>query len=474
MTPQSLNAHLKSLGFPQEGVCVESGQFMTRAIHRAVSLFSNCGAGDVGYARAGFRFDVMAELDPRRLEVCLLNHPAATGVAGDLRDTWKNVVTSYRAAARQEAPSLLAACPPCQGMSTARSDRGREDDADAGTRDSRNLLVTVISLVAKELRPHFVVVENVQAFFTRKVRHPVTKQPVSAARLLVDDLDSSYTVFPVLADLCDFGVPQTRKRAFLTFIRKDSALLEYLDKKKLTPYPIPKFASDHGGKPKTIREAFKAFNLPPLDASSATGASSQRGRGLHAVPVWADRRYAMVAAIRKNSGGSAWETSKCEKCGKVDVGPLAAICPRCDGPLLRPVVKARNGRYRLIHGFRSSTYSRMKSDSPSATITTASGHIGSNNTIHPFENRLLSALECSLLQTISPRFKWGDALKRWGHTNVREMIGEAVPPLFTELHGRIIMSILEGRRVRRCLHADNVRSSRARKRLGVPVPKLAK
>ena len=29
----------------------------------AVSLFSNCGAGDLGFAAAGFRFRVMAELD---------------------------------------------------------------------------------------------------------------------------------------------------------------------------------------------------------------------------------------------------------------------------------------------------------------------------------------------------------------------------------------------------------------------------
>ncbi len=47
---------------------------------RAVSLFSNCGAGGVGYRNAGFRFDVMAELDPKRLDVCLLNHPGAEGV----------------------------------------------------------------------------------------------------------------------------------------------------------------------------------------------------------------------------------------------------------------------------------------------------------------------------------------------------------------------------------------------------------
>ncbi len=62
----------------------------------AVSLFSNCGAGDLGFRQAGFRFKVMAELDQRRLEISLLNHPEATGIAGDLRLTWKSVVAVYR------------------------------------------------------------------------------------------------------------------------------------------------------------------------------------------------------------------------------------------------------------------------------------------------------------------------------------------------------------------------------------------
>ena len=35
----------------------------------SISLFSNCGAGDVGFARAGFRFRVLAEIDERRLDV---------------------------------------------------------------------------------------------------------------------------------------------------------------------------------------------------------------------------------------------------------------------------------------------------------------------------------------------------------------------------------------------------------------------
>src|SRR5258708_32286231 len=113
-------------------------------VTHSVSLFSNCGAGDVGYRKAGFRFDVMAELDPRRLDVCLLNHPGAVGVPGDLRDTWPKVAREYRRRAGNQRPALLCACPPCQGMSSARSGKGCHADADAGARDERNLLVTVI------------------------------------------------------------------------------------------------------------------------------------------------------------------------------------------------------------------------------------------------------------------------------------------------------------------------------------------
>jgi DNA (cytosine-5)-methyltransferase 1 len=207
-------------------------------IHRAISLFSNCGAGDVGYAQAGFEFDVMAELDKRRLEVCLLNHPGAVGIAGDLRETWRDVVKAYRKKAGMASPALVAACPPCQGMSSARSDRGLETDPDAGTRDKRNLLVTVISQVVKSLKPKIVVVENVQAFLTRKIRHPRTGKPTSAARYLMHELQDDYVVFPFLVDLCDYGVPQTRKRTFLTFVRNSVTGLKFLQSEGVSPYPL--------------------------------------------------------------------------------------------------------------------------------------------------------------------------------------------------------------------------------------------
>ncbi len=417
-------------------------------LQRAVSLFSNCGAGDLGFKRAGFQFDVMAELDPRRLEVALLNHGGAKGVPGDLRETWQTVVHEYRASAGNVRPSLLAACPPCQGMSSARGNRGKEDDAEAGSKDGRNLLVVIIANVAEQLQPDAIVVENVPAFLTKKVKHPETGLPVSAANLLISLLNEQYFVFPFLTDLCDYGIPQTRKRAFLTFLKRDLSGASTLVRENYAPYPKPNHAADYGGDgPVTLREALTAFGLPPLDAGSVESARSNVGNGLHAVPVWPDRRYQMVAAIPIDSGASAWQNDSCPSCGQMDVDNEAATCPKCGDALLRPVTWETDGSLRLIKGFRTSSYKRMAPGKPAATITTASGHIGSHTTLHPSETRVLSALECAYLQTFPEDFDWGEALLKWGHTTVREMIGEAVPPAFTERHGLVLSQIL-GNRIR--------------------------
>ena len=153
-------------------------------------MFSNCGAGDVGFAAAGFQFHVISELVEKRLEVAILNHPNADPIPGDLRKTWPFVVDSFREAHGSEAPVLLSGCPPCQGMSSVRGNRGKENDPDASSRDGRNLLVLPIAEVARELRPMFVVVENVPAFLRRKVWDPDSVIPLSAAKILCNRLNS--------------------------------------------------------------------------------------------------------------------------------------------------------------------------------------------------------------------------------------------------------------------------------------------
>jgi DNA (cytosine-5)-methyltransferase 1 len=425
---------------------------------RGISLFSNCGAGDVGFRQAGFTFDVLAEIDARRLSVAKLNHPEAVAIQGDLRQTWRAVVRQYKGLAGNERLALLSACPPCQGMSSVRGDRGSEADLDAAARDERNLLVVPIANVAKALQPRIIVVENVPAFLRRLVRDPKTGKGVPAAQLLIAALARDYAVFPILCDLSDYGIPQTRKRAFLTFIHRTEAALPSLRAANLTPYPRP----THGESREriTLGTALSKARLPSLDARSARSATDGT-RPLHFVPVWDADRYAMVSAIPSNSGKSAWQNSRCPNCNK-DVSDMnKARCPACRSVLLRPVVRHANGSVRLINGFRSSSYRRMSPTRPAATITTASGHIGSAFTIHPSQNRVLSPLECSLIQTIPRSFRWGDTLERFGVSVIRDMIGEAVPPRFTAKHGRILVKILRSTNLRMSLRVEDHRSTHA-------------
>ena len=436
--------------------------------HRpAVSLFSNCGAGDLGYQSAGFEFAVLAELVPKRLRVAKLNHLHAATVAGDLRTTWPEVVKRYREGNSDREPWLLSACPPCQGISTANSRRGRGDDVEAGGRDARNLLILPIVEVAKALEPRAIVVENVAAFLTRWVPDPATGQGISAASLMIRLLEDRYVAFPFVSDLADYGVPQRRRRAFLTLIRRDVAGLAALLLQRRAPYPRPTHDQSQGGElPIEVGAFLEGLALPRLDAGSEEAAESDHP--LHCVPVWSDRHYQMVNAIPPGSGGSAWENGECLSCGPVEAVPSDAQCPLCSEPLPRPVVEGDAGGYRLVKGFRASSYRRMDPNRPAPAVTTANGTIGSANTIHPFQNRVLSPLECCALQTIPETFRWTeeDAWPLEVHL-VRRMVGEAVPPRFTEMHGRAVRGVLEDDWCIAPISVFDTRCRRAMEKLGM-------
>lgn len=430
-----------------------------------MSLFSNCGAGDLGFRQAGFCFDVLAEIDPHRLAVAKENHTSASAVLGDLREMWPLVVTEYWGQAGDERLDLLSACPPCQGMSTARARRGSDDDVEAGGRDPRNLLVLPIAEVAAALRPRVIVVENVQQFLTRKVPHPDTGEGISAARLLLSLLDSVYEVFPVVVDLAEYGIPQHRVRTFLTFVDRDEAFIELLHKEGRAPFPEPTHGLKPGQNPLvSLRDALLASGSTPLDARFPAEARSQE-LPLHEVPCLDENQYAMVKAIPPHSGRSAWESKECPSCGMVDAEEDDATCRICGSVLLRPVTRDEDGRPRLVRGFRNSSYRRMNPDQPAATVTTASNRISSDNTIHPWEHRVLSAWECQMLQGFPPDFKWGSVLEA-GHLGlIREMIGEAVPPAFTFRHGEILFAFLNSVETVPLLSLTDERVVRARAKL---------
>src|SRR5689334_14435938 len=89
-----------------------------------VSMFSGAGLSDAGYLTAGYEVIVQAELEQARAEIGRSNFKDTAWVVGDVRETTREIVETYRAHSKHRL-SLLVATPPCQGMSSSNPSRGK-------------------------------------------------------------------------------------------------------------------------------------------------------------------------------------------------------------------------------------------------------------------------------------------------------------------------------------------------------------
>ena len=403
-----------------------------------VSLFSGGGLSDAGYLAAGFEIVVQAELEPKRAAIGAANFPKSKWIVGDVRKTAGEIVKAYREQTTKPL-ALLVATPPCQGLSSSNPSRGKRATDNAKKNAKKNALLLRIIQVARKLKPRVIVAENVRQILTHEVYWN------GAKRTVVDVLKRElpkYDFWHTTIDVADYGVPQSRIRAAIVGILKTEKCVAALREAEVAPIPAQTHCTGGGDGYKTwvtVRQWCEARQYPPLDASCEAKATS--ADPLHNVPWYDEERYRLIADIPKHSGKSAYDNDTCPNCDKKAGTTPHANCPHCGKALWNRPIKRGKGRPRLITGFLSS-YRRMRSDRPAATITTNSSHVGSDWKIHPFENRVFSARECGDLQTVPHWYSWAAALEDRQRYLVRTLIGEALPPYFTYLHGRVLAYLL--------------------------------
>lgn len=408
-----------------------------------VSLFSGGGLSDAGYLAAGFEVVVQAELEANRAAIGEANFPKSKWIVGDVRKTADEVVNAYNARTKKPL-ALLVATPPCQGLSSSNPSRGKRATDDAKKHAKKNALLLRVIQVARKLKPRAIVAENVRQILTHEVYWNGSKR--SVVDVLKRELND-YDFWATAIDVADYGVPQSRTRAAIVGIRATEKCVAALRKAAVAPIPAPTHCDggiDGYARWVTVRQWCEARQYPPLDASCESMAKSDDP--LHNVPWYDTERYRLIADIPKHSGKSAYDNSSCPNCEKSVGTTKRANCPHCGRALWNRPIKRGRGRPRLITGFLSS-YRRMRSDRPAATITTNSSHVGSDWKIHPWENRVLSARECGDLQTVPRWYSWAAALDDGQRYLVRTLIGEALPPYFTYSHGRVLASLLRTGRV---------------------------
>ena len=408
----------------------------------AVSLFSGAGLSDLGYEMAGFQFHVQVEVDERRSAIGADNFPSSRWLTRDVRTSRNEIVQAYRQSTSKPL-DLLVATPPCQGMSSANPSRGKRRTPRAMALEGKNRLMLEIFPIALLLKPRVIVAENVRQVLTLQVEYE------GLGGRLIDLLHSSlpeYEVFQCVVNVADYGIPQIRKRALVVAVHKEEPCVEWMSLRNLLPWPRPTHAehSTSGVRPwVSIQDWLNIMQYESLDAMSKDAA---RGRHpLHFVPAYGPDRYQQISQIPPHSGRSAYENDICPSCGYSPVKRNQISCPSCCNVMYnRPFVE-RNGRPALIKGFHSS-YRRMHPGRPAYTVTTNSSHVGSDFKIHPWENRVLSILECADLQTVPRFYDWTRAKENRTFYLIRNLVGEAFPTYFTYLHGRFLVELLLGHR----------------------------
>ena len=131
-------------------------------MRNAISLFSSSGIGDLGLKANGINTVIACELLEERMNLFHSNYPDTKCFQGDI---WKlkDEITDYYKSTYAEAPFLILATPPCQGMSS--NGMGKMlSDYRKGMRpkmDERNRLIIPAVEIILSLRPEWVILENV-------------------------------------------------------------------------------------------------------------------------------------------------------------------------------------------------------------------------------------------------------------------------------------------------------------------------
>lgn len=340
---------------------------------KVLDLF--CGAGGFSYGiekNPHFKTVVCTDFNKPAVETFKYNMPLAEEIVGDITDPIirKRIIET----SRKKEVNMIIGGPPCQGFSLKGKKQGLED--------KRNYLFREYLKIVKELSPDVFVIENVKALMSTSAgwfRDQIVKE--------VKEL--GYYVSCGILTASEFGVPQSRERAF--FI---------CSKKKNIPLPL--------GNKKTIVTVKDAISdLSYLES----------GEGSFEQDYLFDPQSDYQRQRRK--GSLKLYNHKASKHNAIAIKKLKMIPPECGKEYLP---KEMIGKQKF-----TGTWGRLKWGEVSPTIDTRFDACSNGTNNHPFLNRSITPREAARLQSFDDLFVFLGS-----KVNIRSQIGNAVPPLLAK------------------------------------------
>lgn len=347
-----------------------------------LSLFSGGGIAETYFKDIGIHIAVANELLPERASFYQYTHPETNMICGDItnKDVFENVIQE----AKNAKATFLLATPPCQGMSTL----GKREYV----LDVRNSLVQYVIKAIDVLEPNYVLIENVPKFVELSYdENGITydKQFSSGKSYKIIELlehrySEKYNIDMRILNAMNYGVPQSRPRAIIKMYKKQF------------DWPWPEEEKHII----TLREAIG--NLPSLESGECSGIK------WHNALVHNARQ---IEALRHTPEGKSAMKNEVYYPKKID-----------------------GSRVRGFHN----TYNRMRWDEPAPARTTNNHLISGHNNVHPgrempdgtqSDARVLTLRELIIVSSLP--LDWNLPLN-FKEASLRQLIGEAVPPMLTK------------------------------------------
>ena len=186
----------------------------------AISLFSSSGIGDLGLHANGIKTVIACELLEERMKLFKNNNPDTKCFCGDIWNLQDDIIKYYQTR-YHDAPFLILATPPCQGMSP--NGMGKMlSDYRKGLRpkyDKRNRLIIPAIKIIKALQPKWVIFENVSNMGNTLICDE-NDELINIIDYIHRELGENYVGEPEVIDCADYGVPEHRIRLLTILSRK--------------------------------------------------------------------------------------------------------------------------------------------------------------------------------------------------------------------------------------------------------------
>jgi DNA (cytosine-5)-methyltransferase 1 len=342
-----------------------------------IDLFAGVGGLSLGFEQQGFDVLVANEYDASIANAYSKNHKNTKMIVGDITSLdLKQVFGEYAGKI-----DVIIGGPPCQGF----SQKGKRKTI----HDKRNFLFKYYVDIVKLVTPRYFVMENVpnlltaeRGYFFNEIKELFKKMGYSLEH---DVLNAS-----------DYGVPQNRRRAVIIGKLNGQA---------------PKLPSPQKDKV-TIWDAIS--DLAYLN--SGEGMEEQEYKNP------AESNYQKL--LREKS--QILYNHVVTKHSPLALERLAMIPPNAGKEVLP--------KEHITKSIYSGTWTRMRKDEISATITTRFDTPSSGKFTHPYLDRAITVREAARIQSFPDNFRFignkGSQMKQ---------VGNAVPPLLAAAIAKVIM-----------------------------------